>query len=45
MTNGGHISDVFFMMVADGTVNVVIFGNISRGNGLSIDDFNGLWCF
>jgi hypothetical protein len=41
MTIGGHISDVFFMMVTDGTVNMDVFSNITRGNGSSIDDFNG----
>jgi hypothetical protein len=45
MTNGGHISDEFFMMVADGIVNVDVFGNITGGNGSSIDDFDGLWGF
>jgi hypothetical protein len=45
MTDGGHISDEFFMMVADGAVNVDIFGNITGGNGLSIDDFDGFWVF
>jgi hypothetical protein len=45
MTNGGHISDEFFMMVADGTVNVDVFGNITGGNGSSIDDFDGFWGF
>jgi hypothetical protein len=45
MTNGGHISDEFFMMVTDGTVNVDVFGNITGGNGSSIDDFNGFWVF
>jgi hypothetical protein len=28
------------MMVADGTVNVDVFGNITGGNGSSIDDFD-----
>jgi hypothetical protein len=42
MTNGGHISDTFLMMVANGTVNVDIFGNITRGNGSSMNDFDGL---
>jgi hypothetical protein len=45
MTDGGHISDEFFMMVADGTVNVDVFGNITGGNGSSIDDFDGFWVF
>jgi hypothetical protein len=45
MTNGGHISDEFFMMVADGTVNVDVFGNITGGNGSSIDDFHSVWGF
>jgi hypothetical protein len=45
MTNGGHISDQFFMMVADGTVNVDIFSNITGGNRSSIDDFDGFWGF
>jgi hypothetical protein len=45
MTNGGHISDVFFMMVADGTVNVDVFGSITGGNRSSIDDFDGFWGF
>jgi hypothetical protein len=43
MTNGGNISDQFFMMVTDSTVNVDVFGNITRGNGSSIDDCNSLW--
>jgi hypothetical protein len=45
MTDGGHISNEFFMIVADGTVNVDIFGNITGGNGSSIDDFDGFWVF
>jgi hypothetical protein len=45
MTNGGHISDMFFMMDADGIVNVDIFGNMTGGNGSSMNDFNGLWGF
>jgi hypothetical protein len=45
MTDGGHISDEFFMMVADGTVNVDVFGNITGGNGSSIDDFDSFWVF
>jgi hypothetical protein len=45
MTDGGHISNEFFMMVADGTVNVDVFGNITGGNGSSIDDFDGFWVF
>jgi hypothetical protein len=45
MTNGGHISDEFFMMVTDGAVNVDVFGNITGGNGSSIDDFDGFWGF
>jgi hypothetical protein len=43
MTDGGHISNEFFIMVADGTVNVDVFGNITAGNGSSIDDFDGFW--
>jgi hypothetical protein len=45
MTNRGHISDEFFMMVANGTVYVDVLGNITGGNRSSIDDFDGLWCF
>jgi hypothetical protein len=45
MTDGGYISDVFFMMVTDSTVNVDVFGNITGGNGSSIDDFEGFWVF
>jgi hypothetical protein len=45
MTNGGYISDEFFMMVANGTLNVDVFGNITRGNGSSINNFNGFWGF
>jgi hypothetical protein len=45
MTNRGHISDEFFMMVADSVVNIDVFGNITGGNGLSINDFNGFWGF
>jgi hypothetical protein len=45
MTNGGYISDEFFMMVTNGIVNMDIFGYITRGNGLSINDFDGLWGF
>jgi hypothetical protein len=45
MTNGGRITDQFFMIVADGTVNVDVFGNLTRGNGSSIDDFDGFWGF
>jgi hypothetical protein len=45
MTNGGHISDEFFMMVADSTVNADVFGNITGGNRSSIDDFDGFWGF
>jgi hypothetical protein len=45
MTNGGHISNEFFMMVTDGTVNVDIFGNITRGNGSSINNFDSFWVF
>jgi hypothetical protein len=45
MTNGGHISNEFFMMVTDGAVNVDVFGNITRGNRSSIDDFHGFWVF
>jgi hypothetical protein len=43
MTDGGHISDEFFMMVANGTVNVDVFSNITRGNRSSIDDFDSFW--
>jgi hypothetical protein len=32
-------------MVTNGTVNVDIFGNITRGNGSSMDDFNSFWGF
>jgi hypothetical protein len=45
MTSGGYISDMFFMMVADGIVNVDIFGNMTAGNRSSMNDFNGLWGF
>jgi hypothetical protein len=45
MTNGGHISDEFLIMVTNGTVNVDVFGNITGGNGSSIDDFDGFWRF
>jgi hypothetical protein len=45
MTNGGHISDEFFMMVTNGTVNVDVFGNITRGNRSSINEFDGFWGF
>jgi hypothetical protein len=45
MTNRGHISDECLMMVTNGAVNVDVFGNITRGNGLSIDDFDGFWVF
>jgi hypothetical protein len=45
MTIGGYISDVFFMMVTDGTVNMDVFSNITRGNLSSIDDFNGFGGF
>jgi hypothetical protein len=45
MTNRGHISDEFFMMVTDGIVNVDIFSNITRGNRSSIDNFDGFWGF
>jgi hypothetical protein len=45
MTDGGHISDEFFMMVTKSTVNVDIFGNITGGNGSSIDDFDSFWVF
>jgi hypothetical protein len=45
MTNGGYIRDEFFMMVTNGIVNVDVFGNITGGNGSSIDDFNGLLGF
>jgi hypothetical protein len=33
------------MMVAAGTVNVDVFGNITGGNGSSIHDFDGFWGF
>jgi hypothetical protein len=33
------------MMVTNSTVNVYIFGNITRGNGLSINDFDSFWVF
>jgi hypothetical protein len=33
------------MIVANSTVNVDVFGNITRGNGSSIDDFDGFWGF
>jgi hypothetical protein len=33
------------MMVANGTVNVDVFGNITRGNGSSIDNFDSFWGF
>jgi hypothetical protein len=45
MTNRGHISDEFFMMIANGIVNMDIFSNITRGNGSSIDDLDGFWVF
>jgi hypothetical protein len=45
MTNRSYISNELFMMVAEGTVNVDIFGNISGGNGSSIADFDGFWGF
>jgi hypothetical protein len=45
MTNGGHISDEFFMIVANDIVNMDVFGNITRGNALSINDFDSLWGF
>jgi hypothetical protein len=45
ITNGGHISDEFFMIVTDSIVNVDIFSNITRGNRLSIDNFDGFWGF
>jgi hypothetical protein len=45
MTDGGHLRDKLFMMVADGIVNVDIFGNITGGHGLSINDFDVLWGF
>jgi hypothetical protein len=32
-------------MVTNGIVNVDVFGNITRGNGSSIDDFDGFWGF
>jgi hypothetical protein len=45
MTDGGYIGNTLFMMVADGIVNVDILGNITRENGSSINNFNGLWGF
>jgi hypothetical protein len=45
MTNGGYIRDGFFIMVTNSTVNIDIFGNITAGNGSSIDDFDGFWGF
>jgi hypothetical protein len=45
MTNGGYISDQFFIIVTNSIVNMDVFGNGTRGNGLSIDDFNGLCGF
>jgi hypothetical protein len=33
------------MMVTDSTVNMDIFSNITRGNGSSIDNFDGFWVF
>jgi hypothetical protein len=33
------------MMVANGILNVDIFGNITGGNGSSIDEFDGFWGF
>jgi hypothetical protein len=33
------------MMVADSAVNVDIFGNITRGYGSSINNFDGFWDF
>jgi hypothetical protein len=45
MTNGGYISDQFFIMVTNSIVNIDVLCNVTRGNGLSIDDFNGLCGF
>jgi hypothetical protein len=45
MTNGGHISNTFFMMVTDGTVSVDVFGNSTGGNRSSINNFDGVWGF
>jgi hypothetical protein len=45
MTNGGYISNEFFIMVADSAVNMDLFGNITGGNGSSINNFNGFWVF
>jgi hypothetical protein len=45
MTNGGHISDEFFMMVANGIVNVDVFGNITGGNRSSINNLDSFWVF
>jgi hypothetical protein len=45
MANGGHIRDEFFMIVANSIVNVDVFSNITGGNGLSIDNFNGFCGF
>jgi hypothetical protein len=33
------------MIVTNGIVNVDVFSNITRGNGLSIDNFDGFWGF
>jgi hypothetical protein len=32
-------------MITDSIVNMDVFGNITGGNGLSIDDFDGFWVF
>jgi hypothetical protein len=45
MTNRGHISNEFLMIVTNSIVNVDIFGNITGGNRLSINDFDGFWGF
>jgi hypothetical protein len=45
MTNGGYVSDEFFIIFANSIVNVDIFSNITRGNGLSIDNFDSFWGF
>jgi hypothetical protein len=45
MTNGGQICNEVFMIVADGTVNMDIFGNITGRNGSSINEFDGFCGF
>jgi hypothetical protein len=39
------MSNIFFIMVTDSIVNVDVFSNITRGNRLSINDFDGSWGF